>query len=94
MQTSIVFDGPSLKSSDNIRLGSQLCAVRDVMSTGFWYSLSDLVAIANARFAMKASEAGVSARIRDLRKAKFGGHTIERRRRGNGGLWEYRLVNQ
>ena len=37
-------------------------------------------------------EASVSARIRDLRKPRFGGLTIERRRRGEGrGTWEYRL---
>ena len=37
-----------------------------------------------------ASQAGVSARLRDLRKAKFGSQTIEKRYVANG-LWVYRL---
>ena len=37
-----------------------------------------------------ASEASVSARLRDLRKPRFGGHTVERRRRTQS-VWEYRL---
>jgi hypothetical protein len=35
-------------------------------------------------------EASVSARLRDLRKPRFGGHLVERRR-VSGGLFEYRL---
>ena len=38
-----------------------------------------------------APEASVSARLRDLRKQKYGAHTIERRHIGSG-LWEYRLA--
>lgn len=39
------------------------------------------------------SWASLSARVRDLRKPKFGGHTVERRRvTGVPGLHEYRLV--
>jgi len=46
-------------------------------------------------------QASISAQLRNLRKEKFGGHTIERRRRAScvdttgstivGGQWEYRL---
>jgi uncharacterized protein (DUF2132 family) len=35
-------------------------------------------------------EASISSRLRDLRKAKFGGYKIERRYVQRG-LWEYRL---
>lgn len=40
------------------------------------------------------SGAGISARIRDLRKRKHGAHTILRRRKGDphAGLFEYKLV--
>jgi hypothetical protein len=41
---------------------------------------------------VRATETGISARLRDLRKPKFGGYTVEIRRRSDGGLWEYRLV--
>jgi len=37
-------------------------------------------------------ESSVSAQLRHLRKPKFGGHTILKRRRFSGhGLWEYQL---
>ena len=36
------------------------------------------------------SEAGISARLRDLRKEKFGGYSIERKR-SDEGLWWYRM---
>ncbi len=39
-----------------------------------------------------ATETGISARLRDLRKPKFGGYVVESKRRFDGGLWEYRLV--
>lgn len=55
---------------------------------GAWWTLAELAAHIG-----HVSEAGVSARLRDLRKARFGSHTIERRRVPNGnGLHEYRLV--
>jgi hypothetical protein len=39
------------------------------------------------------SEAGVSARLRDFRKSDFGGHVVNRRRRGECslGVFEYQL---
>jgi len=36
-------------------------------------------------------EASVSARLRDLRKEKFGGHVVERRAVKRG-LFEYRVI--
>lgn len=44
--------------------------------------------------AVGGSETGVSAKLRDLRKAKWGGHVIgSRRRTGQPGCWEYRLMD-
>lgn len=70
---------------DGKRLIGQKKAVYDLMSDGRWRTL--------ARIAeqVTGSEAGVSARLRDLRKPQFGSHNVERRRVSNG-LWEYRLV--
>lgn len=74
-----VLDGP--------RLTTQFERVFNVMLDGQWHTLADLAE------ASGGSEAGVSARLRDFRKERFGGHTVERQR-GASGLWFYRLVVQ
>lgn len=72
---------------DHRRLNAQTLAVWNVMRDGQWHRLREVSA------AIGAGEASVSARFRDLRKAKFGGHTLERRRvEGCPGLHEYRLL--
>lgn len=86
----MLFDGKTYDpKSDEKRLTVQLVAVATIMSDGRWHRLAEIV----ARIGY-GSEAGVSARIRDLRKDKFGGHTVERRRviPVERGLHEYRLV--
>jgi hypothetical protein len=69
---------------DQPRLSSQLWKVWALMSDGQWRTLR-MIAIV-----VEGSEAGVSARLRDLRKRRFGHYLVERRRVA-GGLWEYRL---
>lgn len=71
-----------LTSDDVQRLESQLERVEALMSDGRWRTLSEI-----AR-AVAGSEAGVSARLRDLRKT---GNRVSRRRTGNPGLWEYQV---
>jgi hypothetical protein len=83
------FDGSTYTPAlDCTRLTGQLKRVFGVMVKGGWYTLSELSARTGDR-----SEAALSARLRDLRKPKFGSFEIERRRRGeaSAGLWEYRL---
>lgn len=83
------FDGITYDSKlDYRRLSGQLRRVFSVMVKGGWYTLSEIAAHTG-----DASEAAISARLRDLRKPKFGGFQIERQRRGDAkrGLWEYRL---
>ena len=73
---------------DEHRLGAQMRRVRAVMVDGEWRTLYELATLVGA------PEASVSARLRDLRKRRFGSHVVERRRRGAPahGLFEYRLV--
>jgi hypothetical protein len=72
---------------DTKRLTGQLHRGFEVMQDGNWHTLEAL------RHAIGGSEAGISARIRDLRKPQFGNHTVERRRVSSGrGLWEYKLI--
>lgn len=80
-----LFDGATFNAArDGARLNCQLDAVRRAMLSGGWWTLPRLAAYA------KGSEASVSARLRDLRKTKFGGYEIERRYVTNG-VWEYHL---
>lgn len=73
---------------DRARLGAQAQRVLDVMLTGAWHTLAELAEQTHD------PEASISARIRDLRKPAFGGHTIDRRHRGDPsyGQYEYRMV--
>lgn len=72
---------------DEARLTGQLGRVWDVMKDGQWHTLAELAARCDG------SEAAISARIRDFRKPKFGGLTVESQR-VKAGLWHYRLVVQ
>lgn len=58
------------------------------MSDGEWRTLHQIQAIVGG------SEAGISARLRDLRKEQFGTYIVNRKRRGNHscGVWAYQLV--
>jgi hypothetical protein len=82
------FDGSTYDhEKDGKRLSTQLVAVWNLMRDGSWRSLASIVAALPAGH----SESAVSARLRDFRKARFGGHTVERRR-AHGGTFVYRLV--
>jgi hypothetical protein len=83
-----LFDGQTFEQArDGARLSGQLTAVRAIMADGIWRSLPEL------RARTGYPEASISARLRDLRKPRFGGHTVERRR-GGPGLFEYRLFDK
>lgn len=82
------FDGATYDAElDYARLGNQLRAVLDVMVDGEWHTLRGLAV------ATGYPEASISARLRDLRKRKFGRWVVERERL-DGGLWRYRLTGR
>lgn len=62
-----------------------------MMLRGDWVTLEEVM-----RETGDDSSASVSARIRDLRKERFGGYVVERRRRGDAeaGVHEYRVVSE
>jgi hypothetical protein len=77
------FDGRTIEpEKDHERLKGQLKKVKDLMIDGQWRTLAEIAEVVGA------PEGSVSARLRDLRKEKFGGYNVERRR-VTGGLWEY-----
>ena len=80
------FDGETfLPQRDQARLSGQLVAVESIMSDYMWHTLKEIATRCSG------SEAGVSARIRDLRKPKFGARIVKKRCNNNG-LWEYCLL--
>lgn len=87
-QLAIDFSAPApLEHADHVRLGKQRAAVWACVAPGGWWTLAELAE------ATGAPEASVSARLRDFRRPRHGGHTVERRRRGGpgAGTWEYRV---
>lgn len=80
------FDGETFDPErDGSRLAVQTKAVFAVMKDGQFRTLSSLAQMTGA------PEASVSARLRDLRKPRFGGHTVNREYLGRG-LFQYQLV--
>jgi hypothetical protein len=87
-QLAMDFDGRTfVKKLDGSRLSKQLSAIRDLMADGIWRSPEEIERATGINWA------SASARLRDLRKHKFGGFTVLRRRRGEAtkGLFEYRI---
>ncbi len=79
------FDGETYAPErDYVRLNGQLARVHDFMSDGVWRTLAEISSGAGG------TEASVSARLRDFRKAKYWSRTVERRHIA-GGLYQYRL---
>ena len=70
---------------DGRRLSMQHNRVLARLRDGEWWTLNRL------SHATGDPEASISARIRDLRKPRFGSHVVERRYVSKG-LWQYRLV--
>lgn len=74
---------------DYQRLESQLERIQALMGDHEWRTLSQI------RNVIGGSEAGISARLRDCRKEKFGSYIVNRRRVGDpsSGLFQYQLIN-
>lgn len=70
---------------DTIRLNEQCQDVFNFLSDNCWHTLRE------AHERTGHPEASISARIRDLKKSKFGGFQIEKRYIENG-LWQYRML--
>lgn len=82
--------GVELTVADHRRLTGQLERVFAVMSDGKWHTVAGVRARIAYQHEVIEPETSISAQLRNLRKAKFGGHTVERRRVDTH--YEYRLV--
>jgi len=85
-------DGSTFVSGlDKFRLDSEAGLVFIYMTTHGWVTPNEVTVGIGWH---PNSSASVTARIRDLRKKKFGGYTVRRRRvAGKNGLHEYRLMD-
>ncbi len=85
------FDGSTYEPKfDATRLRGEMARVYRTMTknAGWWWTLREISQDTGD------PEASISARLRDLRKARFGAHTVNRRRRGDPtkGVFEYQLL--
>lgn len=73
--------------AESARLDSLRERIRECLRSGGWWTLRELETVVGGH------GTGVSAKLRDLRKPRYGGHTIEAER-VCAGLWRYRMVPQ
>lgn len=88
------FDGDTIvPERDNTRLHPQLVAVlsKFLHEANQWLMLPFIIMDVQRMTGTNAGAAAITARIRDLRKAKFGGYHIESRYVTRG-VWAYRMV--
>lgn len=89
MVVTYTFDGDCFDQDlDGARLTKQIDKIRTLMFDGKWRTLREISKETGA------PEASASAHLRDLRKERFGSHTVNKRRKGDpkNGLWEYQVV--
>lgn len=85
-QVTMKFDGSDINQPrDSERLTGQLERIMGCMKLGGWWTLNQLTEQTGD------PPASISAQLRNLRKERFGSHTIDKRYVGCG-KFEYRLV--
>ena len=86
-QYPLRFSGPEYEPDrDRVRLAGQILRIWRAMQGEEWRTLAEIESETGD------PQASISAQLRHLRKARFGGHTVDRRQRGDGGTFEYQLV--
>ncbi len=83
----LYFDGPEDDASREARLGRQLEDIRTLMLDGTWRTLEQI------QQATGHPAASISAQLRHLRKARFGGYEMSKRHLGHG-LYEYHVATK
>lgn len=94
--TPTLFDGVPPTKAEAKRLVSALKGIEAIMQDGQWWSSMRLKWALHDRYGLDVSESTVTAKVRDLRKAKHGGYRIDSdRTSGHSGRrqhWIYRMV--
>lgn len=85
--TTMTFGPTYVPALDRDRITGQMRQVLDLMQDGCWRTLRDISK------ATGAPEASASAQLRHLKKEKFGGYIVKKRRCFDIlGMWEYKLL--
>lgn len=73
-------------------IGTLNALVLSIMLDGIWRMPWELCNAIKRQTGTLISDSSSSARLRDLRKPKYGGHVVEKRIRYGSRAYEYRLV--
>jgi hypothetical protein len=65
-----------------------------ILNAGRWWMPHELCQEIRRRHSIIVSDSSATARLRDLRKPRYGAHVIEKQRRANSSAYEYRLVSK
>lgn len=65
--------------------------VREVLSRGYWYTTYEIQGFLQIAGHRLLSESACSARVRDLRKSRYGKYNVVSRPRAGCTAWEYRI---
>ena len=88
MKTEIYFNGSDyVPSYDQKRLTKQIYIIKDLMLKSGFVTLQDIENVTGF------PQASISAQLRNLKKERFGGYILEKRRTENkeSGTFEYKL---
>jgi hypothetical protein len=83
---------PAASRKTEPTLGTLNALVLEILSDGQWIMPFEICEKLWYRLQLRASDSSVTARLRDLRKPRFGKHSIELRKRAGSRAYEYRLV--
>ncbi len=66
--------------------------VYEALLGGGWWTPWELCRFIGIRARVKVSDSSITARLRDLRKPRYGANVIEKRQRGGSKAFEYRMA--
>ena len=83
-QLTLALEQPSIRTLNGI--------VLDIMSRArVWYTPFEIIRAIKADHDVLISDSSCTARLRDLRKEKYGSHVIDKRKREGSNAYEYSL---
>ena len=77
---------PVVSEIDGVKLKGKMLLLFEMMKSGQWVTSEPVMRRIDCK------EAAATARIRDLRKPQYGGHTVNTELRG--GVWHYQLETE